>query len=155
MVWVLAFFLIAAGVAEGAERCGQECCRELRMESNFFKVQEITRHPEALLDAILPSCHLPLPFRVLYETVPQDPACNEGSSPSCCYLKKDGTFVPALVSESRFGGNNLFFQMDMMAHVQLRIFQDEHEACFAAMGRLLHPRAAPIPLYLKNTSFIC
>jgi len=151
---VLTFFLMAAGVAGGADRCRERCCQEPRVESKP-KVQEISLHPETPLDALLPSCQLSGPFKVVHKAIPEDPACNDESTPSCCHLGKAGTFVQALVSKGQFGGTNRLFPMDMVIHVQPRDFLDEHEARLVVMGRMLHPRAAPVPLYLKNTSFIC
>lgn len=154
MVWLLVFFLMAVGVAQGADSCREKCCQESRVESKP-KVQEIALHPETPLDALLPSCHLSEPIQVVHKAVPEDLACNDESTPSCCHLGKAGTFVQALVSKSQFGGTNRLFHMDLVIHVQPWDFFNEYEARLVVMGRLLHPRAAPVPLYLKNTSFIC
>ena len=41
----------------------------------------------------------------------------------------------------------------IVACIQADVFLNENR--FTVEGWALHPRAAPVPLYLKNTSFIC
>ena len=154
MVWVLAFFFMAAGIAEGADRCRKKCCQEWRVDNNP-EVQEISFYPETSLDALLPPCHLSGPSKVVRKAISEDVACSNESTPYCCHMGKDRTSVQAVVFKSQFGRANRLFPMDTVIHVQPRNFFNEHEARFVVMERMRHPSDAPVPLYLKNTSFIC
>ena len=125
LAWMLAFFLVTAGVAGGAERCKGKCCQEVRQSSGRdFGASKTS-------------------------------SCEDESTPLCCRLGKAPIGFPALVVKGDRGGVNRPFHGDMALSIHTPELSNENETRTAVAGWVLHPRAAPVPLYLKNTSFIC
>lgn len=155
MVWTLAFFLVTAGLAQGAERCKGKCCQEVRQPSDrAHGVPELSLNPKTPLEALLPSCHMPKQFNLHQAVASETAPCHDESATTCCHLGKAGNGIQALAVQGHFKGLNRHFNADIVVCIQPQNFLTEEGARFAVIGWVLHPRAAPIPLYLKNTSFI-
>ena len=156
LVWTLAFFLATAGLAQGAERCKGKCCQESREPAGRDPgALELSLNPRTPLDAFLPSCGLSKPFNDHRAAVSESAPRHDESTPSCCHMGKARASVQALAVQGHFGGTDRFPHNDMVLSIQPRDFLNEEGARLAVVGWVLHPRAAPVPLYLKNTSFIC
>ena len=156
LVWSLAFFLATAGLAQGAERCKGKCCQESREPAGRDPgALELSLNPRTPLDAFLPSCHMSDPLDVQRAAVTERETCQDESTPSCCHMGKARVSVQALAVQGHFGGTDRFPHADMVLSIQPQDFLNEEGARLALAGWALHPRAAPVPLYLKNTSFIC
>jgi hypothetical protein len=156
LVWMLAFFLATAGLAQGAERCKGKCCQEsLEPAGRDPEVPELSLNPRTPLDAFLPSCHMPDPLDVQRAAVTEGETCQDESTPSCCHMGKARASVQALAVQGHFGGTDRFPHNDMVLSIQPQDFLNEQGARLDVAEWVLHPRAAPVPLYLKNTSFIC
>ncbi len=161
LVWMLAFFLATAGLAQGAERCRGKCCQgpqETAVQEQPAVhepgVPELPLNPNTPLDAFLPSCHLPGPL-VGHQraAVSEEAPCQDESTPSCCHMGKVRDRVQALASQGHSFGPDRLSHAVMVVCIQPDAFLTEDR--FAVDGWTLHPSAAPVPLYLKNASFIC
>ncbi len=156
LVWTLAFFLATAGLAQGAERCKGKCCQESREPAiRDPGVLELSLNPRTPLDAFLPSCHMPDPLDVHRAAVSESAPRHDESTPSCCHMGKARASAQALAVQGHFLGTDRLSHADMVLSIQPQDFLNEAGARLAVVGWALHPRAAPVPLYLKNTSFIC
>jgi len=156
LVWTLAFFLVTAGLAQGAERCKGKCCQEVPLTSGHDTgVLELSLNPKTPLDTLLPSCHLTEPFNIGMAAVSESASCQDEGAPSCCHLVKAGVDIQALAVQGHFGGGHRLSHVDMVFSIQPREFLTQTGACSSVIGWALQSRAAPVPLYLKNTSFIC
>jgi len=154
LVWTLAFFLATAGLAQGAEHCKGKCCQESREPAGRDPgAPELPLNLKAPLDAFLPSCHLPDPLDVHRAAVSGSETCQDESTPSCCHMGKVRDRVQALASQGHSFGTDRLSHAVIVVCIQADAFLNENR--FAVEGWTLHPRAAPVPLYLKNTSFIC
>jgi hypothetical protein len=163
LVWTLAFFLVTAGFAQGAEHCKGKCCqgpREPATRENPLvhgpEVLGLQLIPKTPLDAFLPSCHLSGPSGDQKRVAVSEKApCRDEGAPSCCHMGKAGSRVQALISQGHSWGTDRPFHADMVVCVQSHEFLDKDQRRLIVDGWNLQPRAAPVPLYLKNTSFIC
>ncbi len=168
LAWMLAFFLVTASVAQGVERCGGKCCQGQQepVVRDPSVVHEpgnlgLPLNPKMPLDAFLPSCHLPGPLgdsrtAGSQEEASQEAPCqDEGAPISCCHLGKAGTGSQALVSQGHSWGTDRLFHAALAVCIQSAANLNEDQRYQSVDGGSLQPRAAPVPLYLKNTSFIC
>lgn len=163
LAWTLVFFLVAAGLAQGAENCKGKCCQAAQKPALQEKtilhvpgVLELHLNPKTSLEAFLPSCHLSGSSGVQRAAVPEEAPCVDGGAPiSCCHMGKAGTGVQALASQGHSWGADRLFHAELVVCSQWDGFLDEDQRHPAVDGGGLQPRAAPVPLYLINTSFIC
>ena len=162
LVWTLAFFLAAAGLAQGAENCKGKCCQVAQEPALQEKtvvhdpgVLELHLNPKTPLDAFLPSCHLSGPSGVQRAAVPEEEPCQDEGGLSCCHMGKASNGVQALPFQGHSWGADRPFHAELVVCSQWDAFLDENQRHIAVDGGGLQPRAAPVPLYLKNTSFIC
>ena len=162
LAWTLVFFLAAAGIAQGAENCKGKCCQVAQepalQEKTIVHVPgglELHLNPKTPLDAFLPSCHLSGPSGVQRAAVPEEEPCQDEGGLSCCHMGKASNGVQALPSQGYSWGPDRLFHAELVVCSQWDAFLDEYQRHIAVDGGGLQPRAAPVPLYLKNTSFIC
>ncbi len=155
LIWALTFCFLWAGIAQGADRCTGRCC-QVSEGPNDGTVSRLVLHGGTPLDALLPSCHQSHPLKSLEKVVHENVPCDkESNTHACCHLGKERAFVQALAPTSHFGGTGRLFQLDLVFHDQPQSPFYEEDSRLVLMGWLLYPRAAPVPLYLKKTSFIC
>lgn len=162
LVWTLAFFLAMAGFAQGAANCKGKCCQgpqaPVTLEKPVVHGSEalaLQLYPKTPLDAFLPSCHLSGPSGDQRVAVFEKAPCQDEGAPSCCHMGKAGGRVQALISQGHFWGTDRSFHVDMVVCVHSHDFLNKDQRRLTVDGWHLQPRAAPVPLYLKNTSFIC
>ncbi|MCF8130800.1 MAG: hypothetical protein K9N10_19995 [Deltaproteobacteria bacterium] len=156
LVWTLAFFLITAGIAQGAESCKGKCCQEERQPAgNDSQVRELSLNSKTPIERLLPSCHLPKRIDLHRVAASETAPCQDEAKAACCHLEKAETGIQALPVKGQFGGANRFFNAHMAVCIQPQSFMHENGTHYIAIGWVFHPRAAPVPLYLKNASFIC
>jgi hypothetical protein len=156
MIWTLTFFLITVGLAQGAEPCKGKCCQEVKQPAgNDSQVRELSLNPKTPIERLLPSCHLPKQIDRHPIAASETAPCQDETTTTCCHLGKAGAGIQALAVQGQSGGANRFFNALMAVCIQPQIFLNEKGTHFVVIGWVLHPRAAPVPLYLKNTSFIC
>lgn len=156
LIWILAFFLVTAGFAQAAERCKGKCCQEAREFADHDSgIPELMLNTKTPLETLRPSCHLPKQFIPHTAAASETAPCQDESTTTCCHLGKAGAGIQALAVQGQFGGPNRLFNTDMVVCIQPQNFLNEEGTRFAVIGWVLHPRAAPVPLYLKNTTFIC
>ncbi|MCP4579075.1 MAG: hypothetical protein GY846_22610 [Deltaproteobacteria bacterium] len=156
LVWTLAFFLITAGLAQGAEACKGKCCQGPQEPAGHDLGEvELSLNPKTPLDAFLPLCHLPGPVGDHRAAASEGEPCEDGGAPPCCHIGKAGASVQALASQGHFWGPERLVHAGLVTCIQPDAFLNENQRHLAVDGGSLHPRAAPVPLYLKNTSFIC
>ncbi len=154
LVWTLAFFLATAGLAQGAERCKGKCCQESREPAGRDPgALELSLNPRTPLDAFLPSCGLSKPFNDHRAAVSESAPRHDESTPSCCHMGKARASVQALAVQGHSFGTDRLSHAVIVVCIQAGAFLNENR--FAVERWTLYPRAAPVPLYLKNTSFIC
>jgi hypothetical protein len=156
LVWTLAFFLITAGLAQGAEPCKGKCCQEVRQSGgNDSEAKALSLNPKTPIERFLPSCHLPKQISLHPIVASETAPCQDETTTTCCHLGKAGVGIQALAVKGQFGGMNRLSNAHMAVCIQPQNFINEKGTHLVVIGRILHPRAAPVPLYLKNTSFIC
>jgi len=156
LVWTLAFFLITAAIAQGAERCKGKCCQEVQQPAgNDSEVRELSLNPKTPIERLLPSCHLTQDIDLHPIRASETAPCQDETKATCCHLGKAGTGIQALAVKGQFGGANRFFNAHIAVCIQPQNFLNEKGTHFVVIGWVLHPRAVPVPLYLKNASFIC
>jgi hypothetical protein len=156
LVYTLAIFLITAGLAQGAERCKGKCCQEVRQPAgNDSQVRELSLNPQTPIERLLPSCHPTQPIDLHPIASSETAPCQDEPETTCCHLGKAGNGIQALAVKGQFGGSNRFFNAHMAVCIQPQRFLAEKDTHFVVIGWILHPRAAPVPLYLKKASFIC
>ncbi len=158
LVWMLAFFLVAGGVAQGAERCREKCCEETRASDRPVPA-ELILHLNTPMDGFLPPCHMAGSnggFRVndVLKAVSATPLCDDGA-PACCHLGKGRAAVQALASKSSSAGAHRLSHGEMVFHHLSSEFLHTGETDLVIVEWFRPLRAAPIPLYLKKASFIC
>lgn len=154
LVWTLAFFLATAGLAQGAERCKGKCCQESRESVDRDPgASELPLTLKVPIDAFFPSCHMPDPLDVHRVAVSERETCQDKGTPSCCHMGKVRDRVQALVSQGHSFGTDRLSHAVIVVCIRADVFLNENR--FAVEGWTLHPRVAPVPLYLKNTAFIC
>jgi len=163
LAWTLAFFLVTASVAQGVERCEGKCCQG--QQEPVVRDRPVVHEPVALelplnpktpLDAFLPSCHLPGPPGDSRTSGSEEAPCqDEGAPISCCHMGKAGAGSQALVFQGHSWGTDRLFHAALMVCSQSDTFLNEDQRHLTVDGGSLQPRAAPVPLYLKNASFIC
>lgn len=151
---MLVFFMATAGLAQAAAFCKGTCCQGPAAQEKPV-VPELPLNPETPLDALLPSCHLSGTSNVQRATVTEGEPCQDEGTPSCCHLGKDASRVKALASQGYSWGTDRLFNVGLVVCIQPDAFLNEDQRHFSVDGGSLQPRAAPVPLYLKNTSFIC
>jgi hypothetical protein len=157
------FFLATASAAQGLEHCEGKCCqgpRETVVQEPFVVngpgAPELAPNSKTTLDAFLPSCHLPGPPRDGRTSGSEKAPCqDEGAPISCCHMGKAGTGSQALVSQGHSWGADRFFHALPVICMQPDAFLNENQRNLPVDGGGLQPRAAPVPLYLKNTAFLC
>jgi len=153
---MLVFFMATAGLAQAAAFCKGKCCQEPAAREKPV-VPELPLNLETSLDALLPYCHLSDTSNVQRATVTEGEPCrDEGTpSPSCCHLGKTASRVNALASQGYSWGTDRLFNIGLVVCIQSDAFLNEDQRHLVVDRGSLQPRAAPVPLYLKNTSFIC
>ncbi len=151
---LLVFFMATAGLAQAAAFCKGKCCREPAAREKPV-VPELPLNPETPLDALLPSCHLSGTSNVQRATVTEGEPCRDEGTPSCCHLGKAASRVKALASQGYSWGTDRLFNVGLVVCIQPDAVLNDGQRHLAVDGGTLQPRVAPVPLYLKNTSFIC
>lgn len=150
--------MVLAGVAQGAERCGEKCCKKSPANEQG-SLKELTRNPHAPDNPFPPSCHMAglhegFSVKNVLRAAPNLPACDDGMH-ACCHLGSKRGAVQALISKSSPGVNQRFSHEIMVSYNLTQEFFRPGETDLVVMERVLLPRAAPIALFLKNSSFIC
>jgi hypothetical protein len=155
ILWTMVFFLLTAGLSQGAERCKGKCCQGVPHPAVRHSGEPaLSLNSKTPLEGLLPSCHLTDPLGAI-KTVAYDAApCQDVSTPACCHWVKAGAGIQALAVQGHKGVNR-HLNPDMVVCYQPQYKFNETDVRFAVMGCVLHSRAASVPLYLKNTSFIC
>jgi len=156
---MLVFFMATAGLAQAAAFCKGKCCQEPAAREKPVVhepvIPELPLNPETPLEALLPSCHLSGTTNVQRVTVTAGEPCRDEGTPSCCHLGKAASRVKALASQGYSWGTDRLFSVGLVVCLQPDAFLKEDQRQLSVDGGSLQPRAAPVPLYLKNTSFIC
>lgn len=156
LAWTLAFFLLTAGIAQGAETCKGKCCKEARQSASHESgARELSTNSKTSFETRLPSCHLPEQLNLPAAAVSNAAHCEDESTPTCCHWGKPAIGFLALVVKGHSGRVNRSFHADMLLSIHPQDLSSEHENRIAAVVWVSHTRAAPVQLYLKKTSFIC
>lgn len=139
IAWALAFFLATAGIAQAVNICKGECCLSL--------------YPAMEFDSLLAFCDPIQEYSNIANPDPEQQTCRDGEMPSCCRLAQANHKVQGLTSRSLFRADPL---LDVSLVCLIPQFNLTNDQLHVATARYSLPaRTDPVPLYIKNTSFLC
>ena len=154
---ILSLLLATSGLAQGLGVCGEKCCEKAQKVEPRKVEQGSLLNPKTfhtggldvklslcnLHDDILDKLGLPVPTEKPAEALPP-----------CCHLEKAEKRVQGITNPTKsprthrlsFAGiHTILFDLHALNSYRNRAIAD----C------AIHPRAAPVPLYLRNASFLC
>ena len=108
---------------------------------------------QGILDVALPLCDLHGDIMDKSGlSVPDEDS--DKAVPVCCHLEKSGKKIQAVTSPTKSPRTDRFTVAGIHAVLSDGDTLNSHRSQ-AIADYTIHPRAAPVPLYLKNASFIC
>lgn len=152
LTWLLSLLLATSGLAQGLDICKGKCCETAHKAKQKVVLPQKLVH-EIPLDVGLSLCKLHNFDIDSGIEVPAPEKNDNDALPVCCHLKKAGQKAQGITSTS----NSWSTDRSIVAlHTVLSDYDliNGHRNP-ANAGSEIHPRAAPIPLYLINASFIC
>ena len=156
IVLLLVFFLTTAGAAQALNisKCKGECCQNIQDKSQHkCSAHRLSAHPSIEFEPLILLCDPIHQFRALASTTPEQGSCHNGSVPPCCAIAQANEKVEGLISTA-------LSKADRPLEIgPMCIFSEIHatdNTLNIAPARYSIPaRAAPTPLYLKNSAFLC
>ena len=152
LTWILSLLLATSGLAQGLDVCKGECCEKALKAEKKDVLQQKPFH-EGTFDFKLPLCNLHSEIvETLGLSLPEEKP--DDAPPVCCHLKKAEQNVQGLTSPTSSSNHDRFTVVGIHSFLSdLDLINGPHNQAIA--GYTIHPRAAPVPLYLKNASFLC
>ena len=156
IVLLLVFFLTTAGAAQALNisKCKGECCQDIQDKSHHkCSAHRLSAHPSIGFKSLLLLCDPTQQFRALALKTPEQRSCHNGIVPPCCEMAQANDKAEGLISTA-------LSKADRPLEIgPVCIFSGIHatdNTLNTASARYSIPaRAAPAPLYLKNSAFLC
>jgi len=156
IVLLLVFFLTTAGAAQALNisKCKGACCQNIQDKSQHkCSGHRLSAHPSIEYKLLILLCDPIQQFRALASKTPDQGICHNGTVPPCCEMAQANDKVEGLISTA-------LSKADRPLEIgPVCIFSEIHatdNALNAAYAKYSIPaRAAPAPLYLKNSAFLC
>ena len=156
IVLLLVFFLTTAGAAQALNisKCRGECCQDIQDKSQHkCSAHRLSAHPSIEFKPLILLCDPIHQFRTLASKTPDQGDCHNGTVPPCCEMaqandKAEGLISTALSKDDRpleIGPVFIFSE----------IHATDNTLNTASARYSIPARAAPVPLYLKNSAFLC
>jgi len=156
MALLLAFFLTTAGAAQALNisKCKAECCQKTQKKSpHRGSAHRLSAHPSLKLKLPILLCDPIQQFRALASKTLEQQSCHNGTVPPCCEMAQANGKVEGLISTSLSRPDRL---LDAGPVCILSEAHATDNTINTASARYSIPaRATPIPLYLKNSTFLC
>ncbi|MFH1628870.1 MAG: hypothetical protein ABIE47_09140 [Pseudomonadota bacterium] len=153
--WVLAFLLVTAGVAQAVDNynCKGECCQNARKGSQHKRSDlKLSLHHAMEIESLLPFC---VPFHKygdIASGASEQHSCHNETLPQCCKVAQANEKTEGLTSVSMFRTDRLLDAGIVSMPSGSGLSENQVSAVIARY--LLPARAAPVPLYLQNSSFL-
>ncbi len=151
LISILSFLLATSGLAQGFDVCQGKCCETARKAGHKEFMHAAPSHEGSLVN--VPVCHIHNgPAEKTFSAFPKEDPC--APVPECCHLKKAEQKKPGLISPASSSCTDRLPQAGVHSILSDCHSLDRRISLAIAAGAV-HPRAAPVPLYLKNASFLC
>jgi len=156
IVLLLVFFLITAGAAQALNisECKGACCQDMPKKSHHKgSANNLSDQPPIEFDSLSLLCDPIQKFRMLASKTPEQKNCHDGTGPSCCEMAQASSKVEGLISTGLSRADRL---LEIAPVCILPETQATDNTFNTASARYSIPaRATPLPLYLKNSAFLC
>ena len=150
--WILSLLLATSGLAQGLDVCTEKCCETALKADEQNLVHPLPFHKE-MPDVTLALCNLHSDIiDKLGLHVPLEKS--REATPACCHLEKAGKRVQGVTSPTKSLRTDRSTVAGIYAVLSDADALNTHRNQ-AVADYIIHPRAAPVPLYLRNASFIC
>ena len=148
---LLSLLLATSGLTQGVDICKGKCCEKTREAKQVDSSQTKPVH-EMAIEFGLPLCNLHNSCANSIE-IPAPEKNSNDALPVCCHLKKAGQKAQGVTTTNSWVTDR---STVVGIHAILSDFNFANTRSDPAIENCaIHPRAAPVPLYLKNASFIC
>jgi hypothetical protein len=156
IVLLLVFFLTTAGAAQALNisKCKGECCQNIQDKSHHKRsALRLSAHPSIEYKSLILLCDPIQQFRALESKTPEQGSCHNGSVPPCCSIAQANDKVAGLISTALSKADR---PLEIGPVCILSEIHATDNTLNTPSARYSIPaRAAPTPLYLKNSAFLC
>jgi len=153
---LLVFFLTTAGAAQALNisKCRGECCQNTQKRSHHKgSAHRLSAHPSIEFKSLILLCDPIQQFRALAEKAPEQQNCHNGAVPPCCKLAQANDKVEALISTAMSKADRLLESGPVC--ILSEIHTTDNTLNTASARYSIPARATPVPIYLKNATFLC
>ena len=156
IVLLLVFFLTTAGAAQALNifKCKGECCQNIQNKSHHNRsAHRVSAHPSIKFKSLILLCDPIQQFRALASKTPDQGSCHNGTVSPCCAIAQAKAKVEGLISTALSKADR---PLEIGPVCILSEIHATDNTLNTASARYSIPaRAAPAPLYLKNSAFLC
>jgi hypothetical protein len=156
IVLLLVFFLTTAGAAQALNlsKCKGECCRNIPEKSHHRgSVHGLSAHPSIEFETPVLLCDPIQQFRALASKTPEQGSCHTETVPSCCEMTQAGDKVEGLTSTALSRADRPLEIGPVCISSEILATNNTFNTTSARYS--IPARARPVPLYLKNSVFLC
>ncbi len=153
--WALAFLFVTAGVAQAVDNyiCKGECCQNARKGSQHTRSDiKLSVHHVMEIESLLPFCDPFHKYGEIASEASEQHSCHNETLPPCCQVAQANEKTEGLTSVSIFRTDRLLDAGFVSMPSGSGLSGNQVSAVIARY--LLPARAAPVPLYLQNSSFL-
>jgi len=156
IVLLLVFFLITAGAAQAVNisKCEGKCCQDIPEKShNKRSTNRLSGYPSIEFESLTLLCDPIQKFRALASKASEQQNCHNKTGPSCCEMAQASSEIEGLISTT-------LSRTDRLLEIgPVCILPETHttDNTFSTISTRysIPARATPLPLYLKNSTFLC
>ena len=156
IVLLLVFFLSTAGAAQSlnTSKCEGECCQNIQDKSHHKgSAHRLSVHPSVEFNSLILLCDPIQQFRALASKTPEQGNCHNGTVPPCCRMAQANDKVKGLISTALSRADRPL-EIGPVC-ILSEIHATDNILNIASVRYSIPARAAPAPLYLKNSAFLC
>jgi len=156
IVLLLVFFLTTAGAAQALNisKCKGECCQTIQDKSHHNgSAHRLSAHPSIEYKSLILLCDPIQQFRALASKTPEQGSCHNGTVPPCCSIAQSNDKAEGLISTALSKADRPL-EIGPVC-ILSEIHATDNTLNIAPARYLIPARAAPTPLYLKNSVFLC
>ncbi len=156
IVLLLAFFLITAGAAQAlnVSTCEGKCCQNIQDTSHHKRsALRLSAHPSIEHKSLILLCDPIQQFRALESKTPEQGNCHNGTVPPCCRMAQANDKVKGVISTALSRADRPL-EIGPVC-ISSEIHTTDNTLNTASAKYSIPARAAPAPLYLKNSAFLC
>ena len=156
IVLLLVFFLTTAGAAQALNisKCKGECCQNIQDTSHHKRsALRLSAHPSIEHKSLILLCDPIQQFRALASKTPEQGSCHNGSVPPCCEMAQANDKAESLISTALSKADRPL-EIGPVC-ILSEIHATDNTLNIASARYSIPARAAPTPLYLKNSAFLC